>query len=415
MFKVTDMMMPTNLKDRRSIGITLIATIVGLILVQACTGATSVEIGAPDDSNLGPSYYLPTTVIPLTVEIYEEPGRITVAALEPVYVPDLAAGEFRLNSIYSPMHATDLGIMTTASGLLTSIDYASDARLNEALVNLAMSVGPIGLPEAGLNRRIVFEAMIDLDALVVDGKRPAQGSKLAKLNANINRTLLAALKDQDTGFLKKAKNASDPVVTLSVKGPALPPGTRNETPTCHIGFCYRRAIPYVVSATFFDGSIAETIVEVPNGAPIRAAALNRGALAKWTNAVVLSNGMLTKYQYATDASMVEQFALLPFELVGGAIDGLTQRGKLWDAASTRLDSETKYREKLAKLQEEDAQKEARFRRRLFELSAGEAGQGNLNQSPSGNVPGTDNSSGHSGASGRSTRGNPGQGRRLTYD
>ena len=412
--------MPTNnlyFKDRMSIGIRTTAAVIGLILVQACTGATSVEIGTAGDPNLGPTYYLPTTVIPLTIEIAKEPGRITVAALEPVYVPDLAAGEFRLNSIYSPMYATDLGLTTTASGLLTSIDYTSDGRLDEALVNLAKSAGTILRPEADVQKNIVFESLIDLAALVEGGEKLEQRSELAKLNAKIEQTLRSVLKGHASGFLKEAKNAPGPLVTLSVRRLALPTHMGNETARCHIGFCYRRAIPYVVSASFFDGNIAETIVEVPNGAPIRAAALNRGALAKWTNTVVLSNGMLTKYRYVTDASMMEKLALLPFELVGGAVAGLTQRGKLWDAASTRLDSETKYREKLAKL-EDNPQSESRVRWRLFEFSAGNMDQGldmgqglNQHQSPKNHPvtrkPGAPNQI--NGPSGPSTSGSPGLG------
>ena len=398
-----------DLKVKMSIGLKPIAAVAGLILVQACTGMTSVEIGAEGDTNLGPSYYLPTTVIPLTVEIYESTGRITVAASEPVYVPDMAAGEFRLNSIYSEMHAEDVAVTTTASGLLTNIEYISDARTDEALVNLAKSAGTILQPETRLQKKIVFKSSIDLAALVVEDEATAAGSELGKLNANINRALRHALQGQSSGFLGAAACESGPVVTLSVRGPVLPPDTRDERDKCRIGFCYRRAVPYVVSATFFDGSIAETTVEVPNGAPIRAAALNRGVLTKWTSIMALSNGMLTKHQYVTDASPVERIALLPFELVGAAVAGLTQQGKLWNAASSRLDSEVKYRENQANARE-NPQPEARLPRRLFELSAGDASQNRIEQPPLNNSSGTNNSSAVDGPSGRSTSGNPGLGR-----
>lgn len=351
--------------------------VMALALLQGCTGVTSVEVAAGGDTNLGPTYFVPTTLIPITISVAEGAGSITLAATEPVYVPDMDAGEYRLNSIYSPVHAEKFNITTTPNGLLTNIDYVSDARLDEALVNLAKSAGAVLRPENQTTPKVVFSTSIDLAALVGDGTSLASNAALADLNARIQGALVNAVKGKNTGFLGRAASTARPIMTLSVQSPAASASAvaADERDKCRVGFCYRRPIPYSVRATFFDGSEQEKTVEVPNGAPIRAAALNRGLFTKWTNAATLTNGMLTNYTYETDASEAERLALLPFELVGGAIDGLTKQGELWDAASARLTSQQSYEEKVLELRK---QPESSTRLSLFRMTAGEPST-NLNQ------------------------------------
>ena len=55
--------------------------------------------------------------------------------------------------------------------------------------------------------------------------------------------------------------------------------------------------------------------------------------------------MLHNYQLTTDGSELERAAALPFEVVGGFIEGITQRGALFDARSTLLEKEIQLLEK----------------------------------------------------------------------
>ena len=395
-------------------GITKSLATVCIAFTTGCAGISSVDIGSSQDTRLGTSYYVPTTVIPVMVTVAKNTGTITISAEQPIFVPDVAAGEFRLNSVYSPVHAEDVGLKTTKSGLLTNIDYTSDARLDEALVNLVKSGTALLRPEFGSAAGSSYRANIDLNDLAKRGDGNLNQSAINQLNQNVNAWLKGAVSGVSTGFLKDA-GGEEQIVTISVRRLHQPPASSrgDERDMCHVGFCYRRAIPYVVRAEFFDQSVQEEIVEVPTGAPIRAAALNRGLFTKWTNTVVLENGMLTQYKYVTDASEAERLALLPFELVGGAVDGLTKQGSLWDAKSTRITKELAYREKLLELRDASTPTDGQTAEslnastRLFTFTAGdvETVGGSLNQRQSQSGSGVV----IQGPSGPATGGNPGAG------
>jgi hypothetical protein len=76
----------------------------------------------------------------------------------------------------------------------------------------------------------------------------------------------------------------------------------------------------------------------------------------------------------TEGSELEEFAKLPTEVVGGLIEGITQKGKLFDAQSTRIASELKLleeREKLKKAREDKLKPESSVSdRSFFTLLAG---------------------------------------------
>lgn len=359
--------------------LTIVASLASLL--GGCTGVSSVDIGSSGDSHLGIAYHLPTTLIPLAIQINKTTDRITVSAQQPLYVPDLAEGELRLKSNYSLFHAETVDLKTTENGLLTNITFDSDGRLDETLVNLAKSAGAILRPESstGSGTIDVLQTNIDLAELADGTGTASQPSALDKLNNRINAALRKALRKANSGFLAEAKKSSYPAVLLSVRrmiGSGTAEGEdRNK---CEVGFCYRRPIPYAITAVFFDDTAQEHIVEVPNGAPIRAAQLGRGVFTKWSNTMVLRNGMLTNYKYVTDASESEKLALLPFELTGGLVDGLTRQGELWDAASTRLDKELAYRDKVTEFKKRPEASIVKGST-LFSLSAGKPFQGgNLN-------------------------------------
>jgi len=347
-------------------------------LATACTGVTSVQLGSDADSKLGVAYYLPTSLIPMEVQVNTKTGEITVKAAEPVYVADQELGPLRLNSMYSPFHSETVQLKTTESGLLDEIKFDSDARVDEALVNFVKSAGSIpggGFAPLGVDQVSVLQANVDIAALANVSPAPnartagstdtgnPEPAAIASLNSRINNALDVALGiTADDGF--STRNAAGPQkVSLAVQmiGPRNKPATvsKADLDKCKVGFCYRRAVPYMITATFFGKYVQQRIVHVPNGAPVYAARLDRGLFTKWTNDAKLTNGMLKEYKYTTDASEVEKLALLPFDLIGAAADGLLGQGKFWDAASTRLKSELEYQKvveeaRISKSQTKDA-------------------------------------------------------------
>lgn len=392
-----------------------------VLLLQACAGMKSEPVGGESDGRLGIVYSLPTTRIPLFVSFNEKTDRISVTAKQPLYIAD-ENHTYRLRSIYSPSHAEAVDLKVDANGLLTTVKFDSEGRLDEALVALARSAGVLFPESAKLDQageKQVFAAGLDLAELAA-----RDTGALARLNGQINAALRASLGEAESAFLTRASAADGPIVTLEVARsfPGAFAGVANED--CGAGFCYRRPVSYTIRAHFFDGTVQETLVSVPNGSPTFAAALKRGAFTKWTNEVTVENGMLVAYKYVTDGSEFERAASLPFELVGGFIEGVTQRGKLFNSRASLIQSEIA----LARKREERREQAGSLLREntlgaganLFDFRAGArteettgqalqqgVGQENGQENGQGVEPGNDG--GFSGPSGPSTGGDPGTG------
>lgn len=389
--------------------------VAGLCLAMtACTGMTSGQPGSDGDVADGMTYYLPTTLIPLTIQVDAGKQALSLVAGQPVYIPDQTVGEMRLRSVYSPLHAETVHLTTTANGLLTNISFESDARLDETLVNLARSAGAIFRPESNLQQgQAITVLRLNLDLAELSGTGLEPKPKLAKLNQQIQTALDAALRSKGAGLAANIRASGKAPITLAISRVGGSPATVPETDDrdkCHVGFCYRRPVPYLVTATFFDGSVQETIVQVPNGAPVRAARLDRGLFTKWTSIMVLNNGVLTSFKTETDASEAERLALLPFELVGGAVEGITRQGGLWDAASTTLEKRLAYAEAIAKARTDALAAEAKFQStplfRLTNAAAASSPQGNTNGS--GSNLNQNQQSGSQGPSGSAQQGSTGR-------
>ena len=129
---------------------------------------------------------------------------------------------------------------------------------------------------------------------------------------------------------------------------------------------------------------------------------------------MLVNGMLQTYKRTTEGSELEALLSLPADIVGGLIAGITQKGQLFNARSTLLQSEINLLEKRGAL--EDARKERAQReslisgKRLFRFVAGApkatlGGELETGVSNDPQIPG--NAAGTSGPSGPQTPGNLG--------
>lgn len=375
--------------------------------VQACSGLTSVEVGSDEDTALGLVYFLPTTRIPLTVSVNKTTDQIVVAATPPEFIAD-ERYRYRLQSIYSPFHAETVDLKVTAAGLLTNANLTSEGRIAQTIVAAARSAALLIERATAFGGGETQIINISIDVAELASKKTA----LDELNATINAALRTALAGSTKPFLTKASAVQGRnILTISVK--RLFPDTTNDADTvtdCSVGLCYRLPVYYVVTAEFFDGTIHQKGFAVPNGSRAYPAAVNRGVFTKWTDKVVLTDGMMFQYGYVTDGSEIEKAVSLPFDVVGGMIEGLTQRGALWNARSTLLESEVSLLEKQANVEDRRAAllaKESTIDTsgdRLFEFVAGEPSQ-KLSGAPlTGN-----RGSGNGGPSGSSTSGSSGTG------
>ncbi|WP_282604460.1 hypothetical protein [Pelagibius sp. Alg239-R121] len=368
-----------------NIKLSLIALSFTTLSLQSCTGVSSVAVGDKDDNNLGPVYFLPTTKLPLFVSVDTNGDGISISASEPVYIAD-EQHRYRLKSIYSPFHAETFDAKVSRTGLLNTLNYESDGRLDEAAQNALKSVGALVAQSQPADGKLVLSREVDLEALTKPSVSEDLVSEIDILNSEINQAILGAFGSIDREelaekpFLLEAESLlgqQGSVVALSVvrsfgADKALDP--IDDSSKCSVGFCYRLPVSYTVTARFFDDTIQQTNVYLPNGSPTYAAAVKRGVFTKWSSDVSLHNGMLVDYKYVTDGSEAERLAALPFELVGSFIQGITKQGELFDARSTLIDKKInldakKKEAREAKLKQENYKPGSM----LFNLSVGNAG------------------------------------------
>ncbi len=351
------------------------------LALASCTGVKSMMIGDEGDSGTGLVYFMPTTRIPLVVSINYKDDQLKVSAGEPQYIAD-ETKRYRVKSIFSPGHAEIVEFKVNANGLLTTADLKSEGRLDEAVVAAAKSAA-FFLESAGVpsDDQRVFVAFIDVERL----SQPAPNvgpSPLDELNAEIEAALRANMAlagpsgwlGADTHFLNQAKDvdADRKLVTISVARVfSEGVGGPDTSEDCGIGFCYRLPVSYVFTAKFFNDTVNQVTFAVPNGSPIYAAALDRGLFTTWETKTVLSNGMLQSYKRTVLGSELEELLMLPADIVGGLIAGITQKGQLFNARSTLLQSEINLLDKRDALKMARTERESAFLANpLFSFVAG---------------------------------------------
>lgn len=310
------------------------------VLMIAISGCTAMQSSTPnsEDSALGTVYYLPKAYIMLTVTVDEQGEQLMVEAGQPEIIGDPEAAYY-LTSIINPFGGDDFVISVGKDGLLTSVDLKATGDLDESLVAAAKSAGKVSkfleFSQRDDKRKVVFQEYID-PAKLVD-----EQNELDNLNTRIKNALgKVNAKNEE---VKAAKEGLKINVTRLIK----PSRGVNAPSDCDEGICYRRLIPYAITATV-GGLQNQKMFQVPNGSPTYLAAVKRGVFSDWNTEVTFENGMLTKYDHDHKSEAVEFFAL-PGELVDGFVSGVTEgftsKSSVLEAEGKYLDSKVAYLEK----------------------------------------------------------------------
>ena len=183
------------------------AALAAAALLAGCAGVSSVPIGSSKDNRLGVVYYLPTTLIPLSVAVDRSADRITISAEPPVYLADKRQ-PLRLISRYSSGHAEEVGFaVDKETQLLSSVNLTSDGRLDEIAVAAARSAALALSPESTpptTGQTVIGRYHIDVEELTEHGEDKPRGPALTELNRLINAALSRTLAGADKGFLGRA-------------------------------------------------------------------------------------------------------------------------------------------------------------------------------------------------------------------
>lgn len=305
-----------------------------------CTGVSSVPIEDSHTGTDGIPYSVPTTYLPITVTVNETSKSITLDSAQPVYRPDIQH-TFRAVSPYNPFF-NETATLEVSGGLLTAAKLISDSRLSEIIKEIAgaaLSAENLRAEKAAANAdKIVFNR--DIDVGILSRSKTELGRLNSAIHTSITRYVEHRRSHGEPSFL--GGHLNKPIVELHIEKQysITPEHTSADTLSedCTIGVCYRIAIPYRISARFFDGAENEMIVNLPNDSPIFALRVRRGLFSDWTTDTTFVNGMPTKLERIT-TSEIEAIVSLPSDIVGAQIAALTQRGSLADQQRQVIEKE----------------------------------------------------------------------------
>jgi hypothetical protein len=334
-----------------------------MVAAAGCTGMRSTPLSSGDDNYTGQVYFLPTTRILLSVIVRDD--QIIITADQPEYLAD-EKHPYRLSLVPSIVHAQTSSVTVGSNNLLTKVALKAESTLGEVATAAGKWIGSAAeslvTSDGG---ELIYDTRIDAEALADTEKT----NELKTLNDNINNALkqkLAEIKKRkmlgdSKPFLEGAATASKPVVTVKVTRVFPKAKAADTTPEdCTVGFCYRKPVSYFFDVTFYDGTSHQTLFAVPNGSPTYAAAVSRGLFVTWDTTAVLTNGMLTGYDVTTVGGELPEALLIPFNFVGGAISGITQKGKLLDSRSSMIKSGIALREEERKAADARTEAESSF-------------------------------------------------------
>lgn len=332
-----------------------------LILASLATGCTGVTSEPPSFADMpsGLAYFLPSSLLPVTINVTNDGMTMTASALE--YIPDERHG-YVLSHVYSPVHGDEM-TFKVSNGLLSSVDMKSDGRLDEVIVATAKSA--LVLENLSVQPTAAYSDKLRIDKLISEDEDEEGRTELDRLKERIQRNINDKL---------GAAKAFDIEVEREFPDAYIPSASPED---CAVGFCYRVPVNYILRVTY-GGQTQTARFMAPNDSPTLAAPVDRGFFTQWDTVATLTNGMLTQYQKTAKGSELESLVSLPTQIIAAELEGLQLSGqrlqaeleleqKQLEVEKARLEIE-KERRDLAKRTPENAPSDAN--RFLFQLNFG---------------------------------------------
>lgn len=223
------------------------------------------------------------------------------------YIAQLDHSEFR---------SDDLKIVTTAEGLLTSVDMSSEDKIGEIITNLAkvvIAVKKLGAVRSGFQPKYLDQDPAPPPCPTIDGEIIFDPTSTAE----VGQAQTLAGKADMTLTVHSTSAISTPTAT---KIPADNKKIESvNAPKAHDGLVYRRAIPYkFVIADKQQNTIKSAQVTLPNGGPLAYVPMTAGPFVKTERNVTFSNGMLLSNK-ETRPSGVLAFTRIPLDILEALI------------------------------------------------------------------------------------------------
>ncbi len=296
------------------IGVCLVNT----ALLTSCSSTALSTANGVSGSGFA-AYSLPKALLP--VSLSDNCGDVTITITNPIYTRDLEH-TYRLTHRSSPFADDDFTIeVDPSTGLLSKVHLTRTDQTDEIIVEAAKSV-------AALLESATAQGAVQITSIIVDPSDPvSQQEGERRLNAALHDYASLQLGKKgcgDQAEYRRILQSSMEFTKISVTSygnPARPSGPAAPV-DCSIGVCSRATIPYQIVAGF--GSLtSQTLVDLPNNAPVYAIPLSgTTAVEKVTN-VDFDHG-LVKSAHVKKSSEALDLVKVPYRVVVAFFTALSE-------------------------------------------------------------------------------------------
>jgi hypothetical protein len=272
-----------------------------------------------DKMEQGIAYALPKAVLPLKISVVERglqnatPPEVILELGAPHFIAD-EAHLYRLKRRANAANSDTLKVGVDPETLfLTKVETTSTGDIDATLRNAAKSAAAL-LAESrvkaskALPAKLIFDGFVDpamLQSTVRNELKAYQGRRAKECKGAICRRQREAWTFEG--------------IQIGMKEPLE--GRSKLTADCSIGVCYRNKAPRTLVISL-GGATTERIINIPNGEPLLVFPLRRPIFADSRKTDLSFTGGFLHEAALTRPSEAKEAALLPFNIVGGAIEGV---------------------------------------------------------------------------------------------
>lgn len=281
----------------------------GAATINGCAIVNSEQLGAKANSigaaHAGINYMLPKAMLP--IQVIDNNGALRIDALEPIVVGD-PEYSYALHYVPSAFSTDTVKIeVDPKTSLLKTVTLDSKDETGEVLKKVtALAFRPESAD--GVSEIVVYQGILD----------PSDTNSGKNLQEAVNTALrarISTLQAQCKSVTNKSAACAEynalqiPKVGLPVAIVKIRPlgnesnreSISHQLVDCTIGICYRGTVPYKLSLSLL-GQSRETILQLPNHAPVMALALERQPFVTVNHTVVLKDGILQSYDATKPSS-----------------------------------------------------------------------------------------------------------------
>ena len=264
-------------------------------LLPGCAIVSTEQLGAGLNARSeGISYMLPKAILP--IQVVDSGGALRMDVLDPVMIgdPDLPLTlRYHPNAFSSDTAKIEIDPNTS---LLKTVTLESKDETGEILKKVAQVAFR---PESadGAAETVVFMGYLDPSAaasmkVLGDDIEAAVTAHVTAQRAACSKTQTPACATYESLGAKTGAIAAAGVQLLANTGAGK---TAAPAADCSVGICYRSTVPYALSLNLY-GQKRQTVIQLPNHAPVMALPLGRQPFVKVKHTVALKAGVLETYE-----------------------------------------------------------------------------------------------------------------------